>query len=152
MVSYIKQYPLFKKFVYVSISLHVILFFLLVFSPKFPSLGRKKMIHYVSLHSFGGGGGGGGGRPAAKMQPKVSETKEELAETAAETRQTLRDLTTPQKLKQQSLSSLRYPVDNPKREKSPPSQKKRLSKNRTLRQKNQLAMQSPEQKRGPERG
>jgi TonB family protein len=126
MVSYIKQYPLFKKFVYVSISLHVILFFLLVFSPKFPSLGRKKMIHYVSLHSFGGGGGGGGGRPAAKMQPKVSETKEELAETAAETRQTLRDLTTPQKLKQQSLSSLRYPVDNPKREKSPPSQKKAI--------------------------
>ena len=125
MVSYIKQYPLFKKFVYVSISLHVILFFLMIFSPKFPSLGRKKMIHYVSLHSFGGGGGGGGGgRPAAKMQPKVSETKEELAETAAETRQTLRDLTTPQKLEQQSLSSLRYPVDKPKREKSPPSQKK----------------------------
>ncbi len=128
MVSYIKQYPLFKKFVYVSITFHVILFLLLIFSPKFPSLGRKKMIHYVSLHSFGGGGGGGGrpagGRPSAKMQPKVSETKEELAETAAETRQTLRDLTTPQKLEQQSLSSLRYPVDKPKREKSPPSQKK----------------------------
>jgi TonB family protein len=129
MVTYIKEYPLFKKFVYVSISLHVILFLLLIFSPKFPSLGRKKMIHYVSLHSFGGGGGGGRGRPAgggpsAKMQPKAAETKEEIAETPAEKPQTLRDLTTPQKLEQQSLSSLRYPVDKPKREKIPPSQKK----------------------------
>jgi TonB family protein len=127
MVTYIKQYPIFKKFVYISISFHIILFLLLLFSPKFPSLGRKKMIHYVSLHSFSGGGGGGrpaGGGRAAKIQPKASETKEELAETPAPARETLRDLTTPQKLEQQSLSSLRYPVDNPKREKSPPSQKK----------------------------
>jgi TonB family protein len=127
MVTYIKQYPLFKKFVYVSISLHVVLFLLMIFSPKFPSLGRKKMIHYVSLHSFGGGGGGGrtsGGRPAAKIQAKVSETKEELTETPTEAGNTLRDLTTPQKLEQQSLSSLRYPVDKPKREQSPPTQKK----------------------------
>ncbi|UCE40448.1 MAG: TonB C-terminal domain-containing protein [Candidatus Aminicenantes bacterium] len=127
MVTYIKQYPLFKKFVYISISFHIILFFLMIFSPKFPSLGRKKMIHYVSLHSFSGGGGGGrlaGGGPSAKMQPKASESKEELVETPAESGQTLRDLTTPQKLDQQSLSSLRYPVEKPKREKNPPAQKK----------------------------
>lgn len=129
MVTYIKQYPIFKKFVYISISFHIILFLLLLFSPKFPSLGRKKMIHYVSLHSFSGGGGGGrpaGGGPAAKMQPKTSETKEEITETPTQARETLRDLTTPQKLEQQSLSSLRYPVDKPKREKTPPSQKKAI--------------------------
>lgn len=127
MVTYLKQDPVFKKFVYVSLTLHVILFLLLILSPKFPSLGRKKMIHYVSLHSFGGGGGGGGrpgGGAAAKIQPETSETTEELAETPAPERETLRDLTTPQKLEQQSLSSLRYPVDKPKRDQSPPSQKK----------------------------
>jgi len=127
MVTYIKHDPLFKKFVYISISFHVILFLLLILSPKFPSLGRKKMIHYVSLHSFAGGGGSGGrqgGGSPAKMQPKASETKEELAETPAPARETLRDLTTPQKLEQQSLSSLRYPVEKPKRESTPPSNKK----------------------------
>jgi TonB family protein len=127
MVTYIKQYPIFKKFFYISISFHIILFLLLIFSPNFPSLGRKKMIHYVSLYSFSGGGGGGrpaGGGPTAKIQPKASETKEELTETPAQAGQTLRDLTTPQKLEQQTLSSFRHPVDKPKREKIPPSQKK----------------------------
>jgi len=122
MVTYIKQYPIFKKFIYISVSFHIVLFLLLIFSPKFPSLGRKKMIHYVSLHSFSGGGGGG--RPSAKMQPKINETKKELTETPAPTRETLRDLTTPQKLEQKSLSSLRHPVDNPKRENKPATNKK----------------------------
>jgi TonB family protein len=58
------------------------------------------------------------------MQPKASETKEELAETPVEAGQTLRDLSTPQKLEQQTLSSFRHPVDKPKREKPSPSQKK----------------------------
>lgn len=127
MVTYIKQYPLFKKFVYISISIHVVLFLLMILSPQFPSLGRKKMIHYVSLHSFSGGGGGGrssGGGTSAKVQPKVSETKSEVTETPTPERETLRDLTTPQKLEQQSLSSLRYPVDKPKRESKPVTEKK----------------------------
>ena len=127
MVTYIKQYPLFKKFVYISISIHVVLFLLMILSPQFPSLGRKKMIHYVSLHSFSGGGGGGrssGGGTSAKVQPKVSETKSEVTETPTPKRETLRDLTTPQKLEQQSLSSLRYPVDKPKRESKPVTEKK----------------------------
>jgi TonB family protein len=127
MVTYIKQYPLFKKFFYISIFFHIFLFLLLIFSPKFPHLGRKKMVHYVSLYSFSGGGRGGrpaGNGPSAKMQPKTVETKEELTETPTQAGQSLRELTTPQKLEQQSLSSLRYPVDKPKKEKSPPTQKK----------------------------
>jgi TonB family protein len=127
MVTYIKQYPLFKKFVYISISFHIVLLLLLIFSPKFPSLGRKKMIHYVSLHSFSGGSGGGsssGGGTSASMKSRTNETTKELAETPAPARETLRDLTTPQKLEQQSLSSLRYPVENPKRENKPAAKKK----------------------------
>jgi TonB family protein len=71
------------------------------------------MIHYVNVISFPGGGGGGGPR-----------TEEKLAETAVPQRETLRDLTTPQKLQQESPSTLRHPVEKPKREKTPASQKK----------------------------
>ncbi len=74
------------------------------------------MIHYVNVISFpGGGGGSSGGGPRAE---------EKLAETAVPQRETLRDLTTPQKLQQESPSSLRHPVEKPKREKKPPSEKK----------------------------
>ncbi len=129
MATYIRQYPSLKKFLYISVSFHIILFLLLIFSPKFPSLGRKKMIHYVSLYSAIPGGGSGGSRAsgrgsAAKMQPRPRETKEELAETPAPARETLRDLTTIQKLEQQSLSSLRYPVDKPKKERKLSTKKK----------------------------
>ena len=133
MVTSIKQYPLFKKFVYISISLHVVLFLLLILSPKFPSLGKKKMIHYVSLYSSFPGGGGGrasGGGPSAKMQAEASETKEEVTETPAMERESLRDLTTPEKLEQQSPSPFRYPVDKPKRESKPPANKKAVIQKR----------------------
>jgi TonB family protein len=58
------------------------------------------------------------------MQSRTNETEKKLAETPAPERETLRDLTTPQKLEQQSLSSLRYPVENPRRENKPPAKKK----------------------------
>lgn len=74
------------------------------------------MIHYVNVISFpGGGGGSSGGGPRAE---------EKLGETAVPQRETLRDLTTPQKLQQESPSSLRHPVEKPKREKKPPIEKK----------------------------
>ena len=123
MVTLIKQYPLFKKFIYISLSAHFLLFILILFSPELPSFGRKRMVHYVSLVSFGGGGGGRGGLPGGGSAPPVKKT-EELTQTTAPARETLRDLTTPQKLEQPSLSSLRYPVEKPKREAKPPEKKK----------------------------
>lgn len=76
------------------------------------------MIHYVNVISFPGGGGGDGSSGSG------SRTEEKLTETAVPHRETLRDLTTPQKLQQESSSTLRHPVEKPKREKTPPSEKK----------------------------
>jgi len=125
MVSFIRDDPTFKKFIYISISAHIILFLLIFISPKFPNFGRKRMIHYVNLVSFGGGGGGSsGGGASRRSSPPTEQTSEELAETQVPTRETLRDLTTPPKLEEQNLSSLRHPVEKPKRDRIQPADKK----------------------------
>lgn len=125
MLSYIRDYPVFKKFVYISISAHIILFLLIFISPKFPNFGRKRMVHYVNFISFGGGGGGSsGGGSSGKSSLPAAKTSEELAETQVPTKETLRDLTTPPKLEEQNFSSLRHPVEKPKRERTQPAEKK----------------------------
>jgi TonB family protein len=108
----------FKRALVVSISFHLALFLLILLSPYFPKSPKKEMIHYVNVISFPGGGGGGGSSGGG------SRTEEKLIETAVPHRETLRDLTTPQKLQQESSSTLRHPVEKPKREKTPPSEKK----------------------------
>lgn len=125
MLSYIRDYPVFKKFVYISISAHIILFLLIFISPKFPNFGRKRMIHYVNLVSFAGGGGGSSGESASRRtSPPAAKTSEKLAETQVPTRETLKDLTTPPKLEEKNLSSLRHPVEKPKRDRTQPAEKK----------------------------
>lgn len=108
----------FKRALVVSISFHLALFLLILLSPYFPKSPKKEMIHYVNVISFPGGGGGDGSSGSG------SRTEEKLTETAVPHRETLRDLTTPQKLQQESSSTLRHPVEKPKREKTPPSEKK----------------------------
>jgi outer membrane biosynthesis protein TonB len=123
MVSFIKHYPGFKRAVIISISAHVFLFILALLSPSLPKFGRKRMVHYVNLISFPGGGGGGGS-PAGASSLTATRTSEEISETPVQSRESLRDLTTPAKLKQQTPSALRHPVDKPKREKKVPVKKK----------------------------
>ena len=77
------------------------------------------MIHYVSLISLPGGGGGSGG-----LSGEGGGGEEEIAETPIPKRETLRDLTTPQKLQQETPSSLRHPVEEPKKEIKPKKEKK----------------------------
>ncbi len=67
------------------------------------------MIHYVELISFPGGGGGG---------------EEKIAETILPERKTLRDLTTPQKLQQETVPTLRHPVEKPEKETRTKKEKK----------------------------
>ncbi len=124
MVSFIRDNPVFKRFVYISLTAHIILFLLILLSPKLPDFRRKRMVHYVNFISFGGGGGSSGGGAARRSSPPAEQTSEELAETQVPARETLRDLTTPPKLEEQNLSTLRHPVEKPKRERTQPAEKK----------------------------
>jgi len=88
-----------------SVTAHVVLFAILIASPRLPKPSPKGVIHYIPLN-FAGGGGGGGRQGGSKPALGTTEIK----------KQTLRDLTTPQKLKETPKSSLRFPVDKPKKE------------------------------------
>jgi TonB family protein len=104
----------FKRAVIWSITAHVALLLFILLSPYIPKPSRKGMVHYVNVISFPGGGGGGGA-------PAVTEV---MADTEIPERESLRDLTTPQKLKQEAPATLRHPVEKPKREDKPPPKKK----------------------------
>ena len=111
---------MFKRSVVFSITAHLVVFLLFILSPYLPKSSQKEMIHYVNLVSIpGGGGGGGGGAPGG-----VRGEEERIEETPAPKRETLRDLTTPQKLQERSASTLRHPVDKPKKETKPKPEKK----------------------------
>lgn len=110
----------FKRAVIFSVSVHVLLFIMLVVSPYLPKPKRPGLIHYVEIMSFGGGGGGGrpggGGAPAKKSESAVETTVPE--------RQSLRDLTTPQRLEESKPPTMTHPVDKPKRDSQPAPEKK----------------------------
>lgn len=115
-----RQDSAFKRAVIVSISAHVILFVVLLLSPYLPKPAKKGMVHYVSMVSLpggGGGGGGGGGRPASVV------TEEQPGETQVPERQSLKDLTLPDKLDQVE-PKLRHPTENPERDNKPRPKKK----------------------------
>jgi TonB family protein len=106
---------LFKRAVYISLSAHLAFLLLIVISPHLPRQSRRGLIHYIPLNMVvaggGGGGRGGGGRAAkAKAPPAKKET--------------LRDLTTAQKIQPETKPSMRYPVEKPKREPKTKSEKK----------------------------
>ena len=107
----------FKRAVFLSVTLHVAIFLLAVLSPRLPKPGRNEMIHYVNVVSFPGGGGGpGSGGPAGGG--------EKIAETPLPKRETLKDLTTAEKIQQEATSSFKYPVEKPEKETQPKSEKK----------------------------
>ncbi len=105
----------FKRALYISGAAHALLLLFIIINPSLPSSKKTGQIHYINLGSWGGGGGGGGN--GGMRAPGGG------GETVAETplaKQTLRDLTTLQKLQPQNQSSLRFPVEKSKRERSKP--------------------------------
>jgi TonB family protein len=110
-----REYESFKKAVYISVSAHVVLFLLIVASPTLPKSSRKGLIYYtpISLLGPGGGGGRGGGKTLLKATKTPPARKE-----------TLRDLTVPQKVKSEAKPAMRYPVEKPKKEAKTKTEKK----------------------------
>jgi len=106
----------FKRAMISSLLAHLALFLLIFASPSLSRSSKKGTIHYIPLTFIGlpGGGeaGGSGEGPATTLQP--TELK----------RETLRDLTTIQKLQEEPKSSLRHPVEKPKKESKAQQNKK----------------------------
>jgi len=100
----------FQRAMIFSVTAHVILFAVIIASPHLPKPSSKGVIHYIPLNFVGTPGGGGGGGGGGERGPKTSLGATEIK------KQTLRDLTTAQKLQETPKSSLRYPVDKPKKE------------------------------------
>lgn len=113
----------FQRAMIFSVTAHVILFAVIIASPHLPKPSSKGVIHYIPLNFVGTpGGGGGGGQRGPKTSLGATEIK----------KQTLRDLTTAQKLQETPKSSLRYPVDKPKKEpKKKPDKQAVISKPET---------------------
>ena len=109
MIALSKSNPVFKKAVVLSFTAHLAFFLFIFLSPHLQKSSRGEMIHYVELISFPGGGGGG---------------EEKIAETTLPERDTLRDLTTPQKLQQETPPTLRHPVEKPEKETRTKKEKK----------------------------
>jgi len=109
MIALSKSNPVFKKAIVLSFTAHLAFFLFILLSPNLQKSSRGEMIHYVELISFPGGGGGG---------------EEKIAETILPERKTLRDLTTPQKLQQETVPTLRHPVEKPEKETRTKKEKK----------------------------
>ena len=108
----------FQKYIILSLLLHLSLFLLILLSPYFPKSSTKRMTYYVNLISFPQGGGG-----SPQGAAKTSNT-------AVPQRESLRDLTTPQKFESRTSSTLRHPAQKPKREKKAPAKKRHSFKNK----------------------
>jgi TonB family protein len=108
---------LFKRAIMTSLILHLLFALAIILSPRLPYPRKKGLVQYVNLIALPGGGGGGLGGGG-------TQTKE-LGETPTPQRASLKDLTTPEKMKSSPESSFRYPVDKPRRETKKPSRAKK---------------------------
>jgi TonB family protein len=131
MIALTRSSAQFKKAVILSFTFHLVFFLFILLSPHLPKSSRGEMIHYVELMSFPGGGGGGGGSSGEGG----GGSEEKLAETALPKRETLRDLTTPQKLQQEAVPTLRHPVEKPEKETSTKKEKKDVIQKQSTRTK-----------------
>jgi len=118
MIALARSSAAFKKAVILSFTVHLAFFLFILLSPHLQQSSRGEMIHYVELMSFPGGGGGGG------SSGQGGGGEEKIAETTLPERDTLRDLTTPQKLQQEPTPALRHPVEKPEKETRTKNEKK----------------------------
>jgi TonB family protein len=107
---------LFKRAVYISLGAHLAFLVLIIISPHLPRPSRKGLVHYIPLNMVvaGGGGGGRGGSRGRAAKVQAPPAKKE----------TLRDLTIPQKAQPEAEPTMRYPVEKPNREAKTKAEKK----------------------------
>ncbi len=110
---------MFKRAVYISLTAHAALFILVLVSPHLPRPSRKGLVHYVPINLLAGGSGGSGGSGGRRGAPAVSKPAPPPAK-----KETLRDLTTPQKAQPETKPALRYPVEKPAKETKKKTEKK----------------------------
>jgi len=112
----------FKRAMFFSAAVHSVLLALIVVNPSLPKPRNSAPVYYINF-----GGMPGGGRGGVTTAPPAEETS--IAPTEVKP-QTLRDLTTLQKVQMEPpSSSLRFPVDKPNREPKPaPAKKTEISK------------------------
>ncbi|HEK85051.1 MAG TPA: TonB C-terminal domain-containing protein [Candidatus Aminicenantes bacterium] len=110
----------FKRALVLSVFLHVIIFAAIGFSNYFIAPTKKAPLNYVSVNlvGFPGGGGGGGGSGL----PAGTSGGEKSAQPAAGQKETMKQLTVPQKAAPEASTSLRHPVEKlaKSKEKTPP--------------------------------
>jgi len=104
----------FKRAVYFSLSAHLAFFLFIFLSPHLPKPSRRGLVHYIPLNMVVAGGGGGGGRGGPAAGKPAPPAKKE----------TLRDLTIPQKVQSEAKPAMRYPVEKPKSEPKTKAEKK----------------------------
>lgn len=117
----------FKRAMVFSAAVHTVILAMIIINPSLPSTRKPGQVYYVTFGGSPGGGSGGAGRGGITAAPAAETTA--IAPTEVKP-QTLRDLTTVQKLQADKPSStLRFPVDKPKREAKPaPLKKTEISK------------------------
>lgn len=116
----------FKRAVILSVFFHIVLFALIGLSNQLAGPRKTGTVHYVNLNFVGlpggGGGGGGGSGPGpggGKTAPPAPVAQKE----------TMKELTVPQKTQTSSESSLRHPVEKarPTSRKPAPAKKTEIS-------------------------
>lgn len=113
----------FKRALILSLFLHIIIFALVGFSNYLTAPAKKGMVHYVNLSFVGLPGGGSSGGGTGGGQPGTSTGGEKAGEPAsAPKKETMKELTVPQKAQPQTGSSLRHPVEKStkNKDKTPP--------------------------------
>jgi len=115
----------FQRSLFVSALLHTALIIVIFASPSLAPAPKKGLVQYVNFIGFPGSGGGTGGRPGGGYEAVVANPQ---PLPPAKTRESLRDLTVPQKAKAESQDAMRYPVDKPKNAKKTEEKKAVITK------------------------
>jgi len=109
----------FKRALILSLFLHIITFAIVGFSNYLTPPTRKGMVHYVNLNFVGVPGGGGGGAGGGQPGGSQAGGEKAVASAPAPKKETMKELTVPQKARVEPSSSVRHPVEKAAKDKTP---------------------------------